>query len=99
MPRNPRSAYKDIVKSHINGCEGTELSVRCELLVMRDQATIDLRTAGDTTGPLLYYIEQMATRYALEPMAVQGLILLGSQLRTINESASMLALLEGYRDE
>lgn len=94
-----RNAYRDIIKAHINDCPPKELAARCELLKMRDAATIGMRTASDATAPLLLYIETMVTRYAFERMELPGLILLGSQLRTINETVPMLQLLEGYRDE
>lgn len=96
MTRKPltSTAYKPIVLEHLPMCEGNELSGRCEMLKMRDQATVAMQNCGDVSGPVLEHITWLATRYGLEPMSVDALILLGSQMRNLQETASMMMIFE-----
>lgn len=85
-----RDRYLPIVKHHLPACEGTELTLRCSLLLMRDNATSNLRRCSAASAGVLSEVERLATLYAYAPMPNEQLAELRYQLLRLTAAASGL---------
>lgn len=64
VKRVARDKYVPIVRHHMPHCEGEELSLRCSLLLMRDQAASRLDKCSEEAWPTLSEVNRLATLYA-----------------------------------
>lgn len=68
-----RDAYIPIVRSFLPGLEGKELSLRCSILTMRDQATAWMGYCSDEAYVSLEHIQRLALVYAYSSISIPRL--------------------------
>lgn len=85
-----RDRYLPIVKHHLPHCEGEELSLRCSILMMRDQAASNLRACSDEAAGCLSEVQRLASVYAYHSMPLEQLAALRYQLLRLTTCASGL---------
>lgn len=88
--RPSRERYIPIVKHHCPGSEGRELSLRCSILQMRDQASSNARHCSDEAYVVLTEVSRIATQYAFCAMPVEELADLRHRLLQLTIAASGL---------
>lgn len=98
-----RDRYIPIVTHHMPGCAGDELTFRCSILLLRDQAGSSLRRCSEEAAGVLLQVQRLATLHAYAPMAIEELAELRRQLTRLVSCASGLEMfafrLAGGTDE
>lgn len=99
-----RDRYKPIVLHHCPGCEGETLSLRCSLLLIRDNAASALRRCSDESAGVLTEVQRLAATYAFAPIPTDELKELRRALLNLTASASSIEAFayrfsNGERDE
>lgn len=87
-----RDKYIPIVTHHLPTCEGQELSIRCSILLVRDQATSSLRRCSDEAHGILTEIQRLATLNAYRSMPLEHLAELRRHLVRLLSCASGLEM-------
>lgn len=85
-----RDRYIPQVKEFVPLCEGEDLTQRCSILMMRDQATAGLRRCSAEAAPILEHIQRVASQYAFTKMPADRLKELRYQLVRLVTCASGL---------
>jgi hypothetical protein len=84
----PRDAYIPAVTRLMPSVHGDELSLRCSLMLMRDQASSALRRCTEDAFGLLTALEALATRYVFQEMTVDELKQVRWMLVSLTATAS-----------
>lgn len=87
-----RERYVPIVKHHMPHCDGEELSLRCALLLMRDQAASRLDKCSEEAWPTLNEVNRLATLYAYRRIPLEELRDLRQRLIQLTMCASGLEM-------
>lgn len=87
-----RERYVPIVQHHMPGCKGEELSLRCSLLLMRDQAASRLGRCSGEAYPTLCEVNRLATIFAYQRIPLAELKELRAQLIRLTVAASGLEM-------
>jgi hypothetical protein len=85
-----RDRYIPQVKAFVPLCDGEALTMRCSLLMMRDQATAGMRRCGDEARPVLNTIMELAGHYAFVTMPLDRLKELRTELVRLTMCANAL---------
>lgn len=88
--RPARDRYIPVVAHHVPLCKGRELSLRCSILLLRDQATSAARRCSDEAAGILAEIERIGTHYAFARIPTIELEQLRRHLVMLTTSASGL---------
>ncbi len=84
--------YIPIVQKFLPLCKGKPLAARCEMLMLRDQASDSLKVANDDSAPILAQVEWLVSKYGFARIPTTQLLSISAQIRYLSEAANMLQL-------
>lgn len=67
-------AYRQAVAIHCPGCDELEMAARCDVAVIRDQATLGIPKATDSAAVILGEVVKLATFSVYAPCSASELI-------------------------